>query len=194
MRVISDRISIDETKNFSLVILGKVEKWKESLLFFWVLAWSFCGSVFLFYYISENPLQYSLPLLIMLAFWFYFEVRILKVFLWRRNGFEHIQFSEKEVLIKNNLFGRGKRKAYGFEHIEIFIENEYSPKNFFSFLDQSFWVIGGQRIYFSYLGKSVVLGMQLEEGEVKKLLSILNGQLKRMKRELRAKSRKLEDQ
>ena len=30
MRMISNRISVDETKSFSIVILGKIERWKES--------------------------------------------------------------------------------------------------------------------------------------------------------------------
>ena len=192
MRIISERISVDETKNFSLVILGKIEKWKESLLFFWVLAWTFCGTVFLYYYFSDNPLQYSLPLLIMLAFWVYFELRILKVFFWRRKGFEHIWFTAQELVIKNSLFGRGRQRAFELDNIEVFMENKYQAKNFFSFMDQSFWVIGGQRIYFNYLGKTVALAMQLKEEEVRKVLSLLNGQLKRSKRELRVKSRKTE--
>lgn len=193
MRIISERISVDDTKSFSLVILGKTERWKESLLLFWVLAWTFSGSVFIYYYFADNPLQYSIPLLIMIAFWLYFELRITKVFYWRRKGFEHIQFKDKELSIRNSLLGMGKTKAYELNGIEGFFEIEYSSKNFFQFMEHSFWVIGGQRLYFNYFGKRVELGMQLNELEIKKTLSLLNGQLKISKKKLRANQRNSED-
>lgn len=192
MRIISNRISIDETNSFSIVILGKVERWKESLLLFWVLAWTFCGIVFLSYFFGEGPFYHSLPILIMIMFWLYFEVRIVKVFFWRRNGFEQIQFNSDELSIKNKLFGKGKESRYAVNDIESIQAIPYSPKNFFAFMDDSFWVIGGDRVYFDYFGKKVVFGKQLEETEVKKLLSLLNGKLKNSKREYRKKMKQNE--
>ena len=56
-------------------------------------------------------------------------------------------------------------------------------------MEDSFWVIGGQRIYFSYRNKKVILGIQLNEVEVKRLLSLLNGQLKQSKRDQRMKTK-----
>ena len=192
MRLISNRISVDETNSFSIVILAKVERWKESLLLFWVLAWTFCGVVFLSYFFSEGPFHHSLPMLIMISFWLYFEVRIVKVFFWRRKGFEHIQFKEDEIPIKNNLYGRGKERRYGVNEIDAIHAIPYSSRNFFAFMEDSFWVIGGDRVYFDYFGKKVVFGKQLEELEVKKLLSLLNGQLKNSKREFRKKMKQNE--
>lgn len=187
MRLISNRISVDETSSFSIVILGKVERWKESLLLFWVLAWTFCGIVFLSYFFSDGPFHHSLPMLIMISFWLYFEVRIVKVFFWRRNGFEQIQFNEGEMTIKSALFGKGKKSSYSVNDIDSILPIPYSKNNFFAFMEDSFWVIGGDRVYFDYFGKKVVFGKQLDELEVKKLLSLLNGQLKNSKREYRKK-------
>jgi hypothetical protein len=182
MRLISERISIDETNNPSIVILGRTERWKESLLLFWVLAWSFCGLVFLYYFLSDNPLQYSVPMLVLLSFWLYFEIKTLHVFLWRRKGFEHLVFINGEFTMQKNLYGKGKRSRFFIDEIGSFNLIVESSKNFFAFMDNSFWVIGGQRIYFDYFGKKQVLGMQLNEIECKKTLSILNGQLKKSKK------------
>lgn len=187
MRMISQRISLDEAKNFSIVILGKIERWKESLLLYWLLAWTFCGSVFIYQFFGNTPFHHSIPMLILIAFFLYFELRILKVFLYRRKGYEHLVFSENELIIHNKIFPKGSKTAYDINMIESFNPIAYSKKNFFSFMEDSFWVIGGQRIYFTYGNKKVIFGMQLSELEIKKLLSLLNGQLKQLKRDYRAK-------
>jgi hypothetical protein len=155
MRMISNRISVDDSKKLSVVILGKVERWKESLLLYWLLAWSFCGAVFAYQFFGDSPFQYSIPMLIMLLFFLYFEIKMIKV------------------------------NHYKTNEIENFYQAEHSSKNFFSFMEDSFWVIGGQRIYFSYRNKKVILGIQLNEVEVKRLLSLLNGQLKQSKKNYR---------
>ena len=193
MRLISERISFDETKKPTIVILGKTERWKESMLLFWVLAWSFCGAVFLYYFFADTPMRYSLQMLLMLSFWAYFEIRIVKVFIWRRVGFERVTYSIEELIIQNNFYGRGKKNKYFINNIESFQLITSSPTNFFAFMDNSFWVMGAHRIYFDYFGKKVVFGMQLNDLEAKKLLSILNGQLKKSKKEIRKKQEKTHD-
>jgi hypothetical protein len=185
MRLISERISIDSTKYFSIVILGKLERWKESLLLFWLLSWTACGTIFLYYFFGDTPFRHNITMLIMISFWLYFELRIGKVFFWRRSGFEQLQFKDDQFTIKNSLLGRGKERIYKVKDLEAFSSIPYSNKNFFSFMDNSFWVYGGDRIYFDYFGKKVVLGKQLKDDEIKKLLQVLNGQLKEVKRAVR---------
>lgn len=194
MRLISDRISIDETNNFSVVILGKIERWKESLLLFWVLAWTFCGMVFLTYFFGDTPYHYDLAMLILLSFWAYFEVRIVKVFFWRRKGFEQIQFKETVISIRNSLFTTGKERLYNIEGIDAFYALENPTRNFFAFMEDSFWVIGGDRIYFDYFGKKVVFAKQMNPEETKKMLQVLNGKLKLSKREMRKRMKKIEEE
>lgn len=191
--MISSRISVDDSKKLSIVILGKIERWKESLLLYWLLAWSFCGSVFAFQFFGSGPFQYSIPMLIMLLFFLYFEIKILKVFFYRRKGFELIKFGEEELLIQNTFISKGKSNFYKVNEIENFYDVEYSSKNFFSFMENSFWVIGGQRIYFTYKNKKITLGIQLNKVEVKRLLSLLNGQLKKSKKELRMSNKLSKD-
>lgn len=185
MRLISNRISIDETKYCSIVILGKIERWKESLLIFWVLSWSFCGVVFINYFIENNSEQSDVALLVLVFFWLYFEIRILKVIFYRRKGFEQIKFNEETLSIRTKIIGNGKTQTFNINDIDSFIEIPYSSRNFFSFMDNSFWVIGGDRIYFDYFGKKVVFAKQINEDEVKRLLAVLNGQLKTSKRAYR---------
>jgi hypothetical protein len=190
MRFISDRISIEEDSDkLSVIIFGKTDRWKESMLLFWLLSWSFSGSVFFYYFLANTPYQYSLPMLILIAFWAYFEIKIARVFLWRRFGFEHIEFSGDSLLIKNNLKGYGKKQKFNIRQIQEFKEIIQSNRNFFAFMDQSFWVIGGDKIYFLYNNRDIIFGKQIDEREEKALLFVLNGRLNKAKSKLRKKER-----
>ena len=190
MRIISDRISIDKkTEKVTVVILGKMARWKESLLLFWLLAWTFSGVVFIYYYLFPTPYQYSLVMLIFIMFWLYFEIKIGKVFVWRRYGFEYLVFNAGTFSIKNKLPGFGKAKYYDSQEIEGFEKMVQSDKNFFDFIDQSFWAFGGEQIYFKYNGRDIIFGKQINEREQKALIQILNGALKKEKNRIRKASR-----
>jgi len=190
MRIISDRISIDEKADkVTVVILGKIARWKESLLLFWLLAWTFSGLVFIYYYLFPTPYQYSLVMLIFLMFWLYFELKIGKVFIWRRFGFEYLEINKGTFLIKNNLLGFRKVKYCDTHDIVGFEKIVHSNKNFFDFINQSFWVYGGEQIYFKYNGRDIIFGKQINEKEQKALIQILNGVLKKEKNRLRKASK-----
>jgi len=186
MRIISDRISVNENAGkVSVVILGKIERWKESLLLFWLLAWTFSGVVFLYYYLFPSPYQYALVMLIFLMFWLYFELKIGKVFLWRRVGFEYLEFDHASFSIKNDIKGFGKILSFNIQEINKFEAIVQSQKNFFAFMEQSFWVIGGEQIYFRYKNKDIIFGKQISIKEQKALLQILNGALKNKKKQIK---------
>ena len=190
MRFISERISIEEDpERVSIIILGKIERWKESFLLFWLLAWSFSGAVFIYYFLADTPYQYTLPMFILLAFWAYFEIKITRVFLWRRLGFEHLEFNDDLFSIKNNLKGYGKKQKFDIREIPEFMKIVQSNKNFFTFMDQSFWVLGGEQVYFKYFNKDVIFGKQIDEKEEKALLLVLNGALNKRKSKLRKQAR-----
>ena len=194
MRFISERISIqEESHRFSVIISGKIERWKESLLLFWLLAWSFCGSIFIYYFLADTPFQYSLPMFLLLAFWAYFELKIARVFLWRRSGFEHIEFNDDLFSIKNDLKGYGKKQKFDVREIDEFRGIIQSDKNFFAFMDQSFWVMGGEQIYFRYNSKDIIFGKQIDKKEEKTLLLVLNGALKKENSKLRKQARQSTD-
>lgn len=194
MRFISERISIQEdNQRLSIIILGKIERWKESLLLFWLLGWSFSGCVFIYYFVAETPYQFTLPMFLLLGFWAYFEIKIAKVFLWRKSGFELIEFNEDLFSIKNNLKGYGKFQKFDIREINEFMGILQSKKNFFAFMDQSFWVMGGERIYFTYKNKDIIFGKQIDIKEEKALIMVLNGALNKKKSKLRKKERQAID-
>ena len=182
VKFISDRISYqNHPDSFSVVVSGKIERWKESALLAWVVAWTACGAFFVYELTTDLPSETKMGIFILLFFWLYFEIRVGRALLWRLFGFEQIRFKEGQFSIKRNIKGYGKRRDYFVENITSFQIVDRATRSIVASMEESFWVVGGERLYFDHLGKKVGLGMQLSEAETKKLQELLNKQLKKFR-------------
>lgn len=178
---IGDRIDVENHKDrVEINIYGKIKGWQESLLFAWVLMWSLCGIyVAIFFF---QPLQFEEKLFLMayMAFWAYFEYMAVRTWVWRKWGFEKIIVSAKELHIEANLKTFGKPKTYFTENIKDFgltqKENAFTSSYF-----NSFWILGGEKLTFNYMGKDIVFGKQLKEEEARRLASVIRRYFKRKK-------------
>ncbi|MDZ4750354.1 MAG: hypothetical protein SGI87_01980 [Flavobacteriales bacterium] len=158
-----------EKKKLTFIIHQKIERWQEALLVAWFAAWAYCGMVFTYYLITTTSSSEKFMFGICVAVWLYFFIRIGIVILWRLGGREIITVLPGEIHIKNAFWKRGKNQIFLMPNIFKLGLIKKSPTNFFAFLDQSFWVLGGERIGFSYSGRRLQFGKQLSENDAAKL-------------------------
>jgi hypothetical protein len=179
MQTIGKRISMLEKNNvFSVVIYGQYEKWKTILLFFWLLAWTVCGCIFITYLFTLQDKQAKIYFIVFLSFWAYFEYRIAKALMWRRSGKEKLWIKEGVLHYQRDINGRGKIATYEMETIQDLKLIEIKALSWIENMNDSFWVIAGERLCFSHFGKPVKFGIQLSENEAKQLLKIVKTKLK----------------
>jgi hypothetical protein len=179
MKLISDKVSYNAEKgDLTIVVLGRVERWKETLLLAWILAWTFCGIAFLYALLNESSKEMKLALFTLIMFWTYFEVKIGRTFLFRKYGSEFIRVSEDKLSIKQGIKGYGKADEYFIENISGFGIIKRSEKSFFGFIENSFWFLGYETIGFEYKNKMVKFGMQLNQQEVTKVSSLIQAKIK----------------
>lgn len=175
IKFISERISYRKSEDgLSIIITGKIQKSKETLLLTWLLAWTFCGLMVLYaMFFQDLSREEKLFLVIFLSFWVFFEYKITKVFRWRKWGKEYLLISDGKLSIKKAVNDFGKAEEYFLENIKNLKPVEKSATSFFQHLEKSFWVMGDESIQFDYQGKTIKLAMQLEEKEVKSVLKLL---------------------
>jgi hypothetical protein len=180
MEFISERVSIDRTEGrFSVVISPRLSPLKRNLLVLWLLLWTLCGA-YIFYARTEMPegsaqRQYFLAFL---AFWAYFELRMLRVVLWRLKGFELWRVKDGRLTVKDSILGLGSANHYFIENIKQLGFLQIDLSSFKWQLNESPWVIGGERIGFEHLGKKVVIGKGLHNEEAKQLVLELKRAMK----------------
>jgi hypothetical protein len=183
LKLISEKISYKKSnEGLQVIILGKIERWKEALLTAWLLAWIFCGGVVLNEYLVATDRERRMVFIIFLIFWAYYLWRVGKTWMFRRGGNELIKVTDYEIILKRSFFTFGNSKHYRIDQMEDFKKIELSKSSFAYTFENSWWVLGAERLGFSYGSKFVKFGMQLSDSETNQLYDLIRKQIKRAKK------------
>jgi hypothetical protein len=177
---IAPRILVSKTPDQEIYIEidQKVERWKLSVLLSWLLAWTYCGGVFIYYALVAQVLSDRIFFIVCSSLWMYFFVRIGKAFLWRRMGMEKIWIRQGEMEIQNAFGKRGKKEKLKLKSIQKLGLIKSDPGNFLAFLDDSFWIIGGERVGFLHGSTQYRIGKQLDVRSAENLVRVLDSAIK----------------
>lgn len=160
-------------KVFSLVIVPTHEKAKTGLLFLWLFAWTISGIIVISSYPQIQEQNAKLMLIVWIAFWAYFEFKIIRVFMWKRFGKEKLWIKNGTMHYQQDINGRGKVKEFDTNLISDLRVITVEKTSFADSFNQSFWVKGGERIEFTSQGKVVRLGMQLPDEDANRIVTEL---------------------
>lgn len=181
-KFIGKRISvIREGGSIKIIISQQIERWQEALLITWLAAWSLSGGVFVYYTFASPDTMQRVTFAVLTAIWMYFFVRIAKVFFWRKIGKEVITLSSGNLALQNVYGKKGRVENFSFHNIFKLGLVKSSPTSFFNFMDDSFWIIGGDRVGFSYSGEQIRLGKQLSVKDAELLVRVLESGMREFK-------------
>ncbi len=115
-----------------------------------------------------------------MAFWAYFEYKVIYAFRWRRYGLERIVIKDEAIYISREISGRGIPQKYEMSWIKDLRIKEVKETNFIAAISRAYWNPGAERIVFKYKGKEIWFGMELNESEAKRILKVLEKKIKEM--------------
>ncbi|MCW5897627.1 MAG: hypothetical protein KIT10_00010 [Flavobacteriales bacterium] len=184
MDYLSERVSVERGEGrLSVVIAARLPAAKRNLLVVWSIAWLLCG---IYLFIARRDLAQDDPLrqylLVFLAFWAYFMLKIGRATLWRLRGFEIHRVKDGRLTIKDSLFGLGRANHYFVDNIRKLGLIDIDRSSWKWQWNESPWVIGGERLGFEHLGKKVVFGKGLDDDEAKRLVLVLKDALKHQRK------------
>lgn len=175
MKVISERISILKEENLlSIVILPNRDKKKLWAMFLWLLAWSVCGVIVAVNYFKLTDQNSKLFVIVYLAFWAYFEFKIIRAFVWKRAGKEKLWIQDGILHYQREINSKGKIMEFNLDLISKLNLIELRPTNFADTMNQSFWIKGGERLEFQAQSKIIRLGMQISDEEARVIMREVN--------------------
>lgn len=176
---IGERIVFEKKdKTLRVEISGRIERWKETVLFAWGIAWTLCGLYIMIFFFGDWTMDEKIFLLIYLAFWAFFEYKVVNTWLWRKFGKEIIMIRDGELELKNDVLGYGSAKRFFVDNIENLDPINADPKAFSTVYNRSFWIIGGESVGFEYMGQKAGFGRQLEEKDAFQLAKLIKKNLK----------------
>lgn len=180
MEFISERVSVErQGEGTSVVISNRLPRTQQYMLIGWLVAWTLCGAAFIYEAFRNTDPHMRMPLLVMIAFWAYFELRILRVVLWRTKGFELWRILDGELTVKDSFFGYGRANRYFIANIQRFGLLNMDEASWKWQMSDSFWTRGAERLGFEYQGKKVAMGRGLTKAEADQLAHVVARELKR---------------
>ncbi len=177
LRHIGERITHKQHDDcYTIVISPTIERWQLNSLLVWVIAWTFCGFAFAYYALFEvTSMKYLMILVVLLVFWLYFEMRVVRAYLWRKYGLEVIRIDKQYLSIKDSIFKHGKPKNFELDKLSSDdIEDIYiNPKSYGKVMNDSFWQVGQGTIALTFEDKQYFFGTQLENRDSAKLARLI---------------------
>lgn len=174
---IGERISVSKKdESISIIIYPEKSKLNQAILFIWFLLWTVGGLIML---LGRQLGYYSAPktyVMVWMAFWLYFEYITGYALLWRSFGFERILIKNKKLYYKKEIRGKGKTKSFDIEFIKDPQLVTTDERSFAKVMSDSYWMPGGEKIFFWYQGKQIRLGQQLNESDAKNLLKLIKSE------------------
>lgn len=172
---------VQERKEDGLLIKIKAfrEDSKQKNLTIWLLAWSFCGIAIGSQLFIEDNGELKNMVFIFLAFWAYFEFKVVKAFRWRKGGEEQFWITKDDLHYGRTYFNRGILKPYRKDLVNAVRPIDSEDNSFVKAFASSYWVIGGERLAITVGGKVIAFGLRLSDKEAKQLMKTLNQELEK---------------
>jgi len=153
------------------------EDTKQKNLLVWIFAWTFCGlAIGSQLFVDGNP-QLRSMLLIFIAFWAYFEFKVIKAYRWRQYGEERILIRKDQLQYGRFISDRGLYRPFNLSQLNPVRELKDESNALVKSFSDSYWVIGGEKLAFSYQAKVFAFGLRLTDKDTKKLMKLLNSKI-----------------
>jgi len=195
-KMIGERISTFIEKDYtSIIVYPKRTRWKEAILFAWVIAFSIVGFYMIYLLIGGGLEQIDntglegepgeilrnqkIYLGVFVGFWIYFEYKVVKGLLWLTLGKELIKISKDSVILKNSIVSYGKSNSYFFENIKGFGLVQHEKLSFGFDYENAFWRKGTASLVFDHRAKEVTFGRKLDEKESRLLQRFMIDRIKK---------------
>ena len=184
MKWIGERISFVEDKNRTTVVIEPMNVgWIRSAMGAWVFMWLTIGISILLNYnslaLDENQVIF---IWVFLAFWAYYAVRVTRSWFWLMWGKELIKIDEVALTYKRSIRKYGRANPYLLENIQKMRVSTPKENSVQAAWEKSPWIVGGERMEFDYMGKTIRFGRKLNEKDAELLFKLLT---KRVEQQIR---------
>ncbi len=194
-KYIGQRISTYVDKKYtSIIVYPERKRWKEALLFAWVIGFTIAGLYMIYLFFGgldgldntgldgtaeEIKRDQKIFTGVFIMFWVYFEYQVVKGLLWVVFGKELIKLNEDSLSIKNSILSYGKAKRYFYDNIKEMEPIKQEQLSFSFNYENAFWRKGTDSIMFMHNSKSTSFGRKLNSKDARLLYRFIQDRIKK---------------
>lgn len=167
----AERINISKKdNNLEIEIKALKDDTKQKILLVWIVLFSLCGFAILsqFFYDYDNSSKVFFG--VYLAFWLFFEFKVIYAFRWRNAGMEKIILNKTEIILIKEIGKRGITQTIKINEISNLRCYEPDEPSFIKSINLSYWNINKYSLAFDFENKPVPFAIDLDKNEATKLL------------------------
>ena len=177
----TNRIEIEKNEKLTIRIKALYNKGKQSILFLWIILWSLAGIGIMAQFFLPHDEDMNAYLLVWLAFWIFFEYKVISAYRWRKWGEEVLIIEKGEILLVKKIKERGIPRRFEVNFVKN-IENLKEADNLFvKMMSEAYWNVGKESLVFNYKGKDVFFGKELDEQDSNVIQKLMVSYLNRLK-------------
>lgn len=168
-----NRIKINKKEGESLEITIKAfyDDKKQKMLILWLVLFSLCGLAIISQFFENYEPTIKVFLGVYLAFWLFFEFKVIYAYRWRKNGVEIITINKEELILTKNIGDRGVTQHYNRKDINKIDHFKNENSSFISAMNNSYWNINKYQLAIFIENKTFPFGIDLTNKEAKNILN-----------------------
>jgi hypothetical protein len=166
-----ERIAINKTeKNLTITIKAFLDEKKQRMLLIWMVLFSFCGVAIITQFFGDYDKGTKVFFGVYVAFWLFFEFKVVYAFRWRKNGLERIIIENEEIILIKEIGKRGITQRYPLNEVKNFRIFINEDTDFVKSMTSSYWNINKYTLAFDFNETPVPFAIDLDSKKAKHIL------------------------
>lgn len=175
-----NRINIETNSDgVTEIVIAPIDNPKvKKQLKWWLIAWVILGAMMIGGLVLASTSAELAFILIYLAFWFFFMMKVWRSYRYRTHGKERIVFKEEQLVYIREIGKRGLPRIFPYGDIQSIEQVDVKRDTFISMINNSAWMIAAEGVQIKSTYMTVAVGIQLTKNESEKLVSLIKKLLK----------------
>lgn len=154
-----------------------VEK-KQQLLLAWIVLFSLCGVAIIVQFFEDYDAGTKVFFGVYVAFWIFFEFKVLYAYRWRKYGEEKIIIDNEQLILIKTIGKRGVTQYFKLEDIKKIDFFKDESGEFAKSMNTSYWNINKYHLVLQLEKTTVPFGIDLENKDAKNIINELRNCVK----------------
>lgn len=169
------RINISENDSkIEIVIKAFLDAKKQQMLLIWIALFSICGLAIVAQFFEDYDAGTKVFFGVYVAFWIFFEFKVLYAYRWRKYGEEKIIIEDNQFVLVKTIGKRGDTQYYELSDINEVKLFKDGGGNFSKSMNTSYWNINKYSLVLCLDKVTIPFGIDLETDDAKLILKKIN--------------------
>jgi len=171
----SDRVNINKEQNkIEIIIKAYCDDKKQKMLLLWIALFSLCGIAIFTQFFENYDVGTKVFFGVYIAFWLFFEFKVIYAFRWRKYGVEKIIIENDNLLLIKLIGKRGITQTYNLNEIKSIDFFKDSNGEFVKSMNTSYWNINKYHLVLNLASTIIPFAIDIENKDAKKIINELN--------------------